>query len=183
MASALKLFRFGLCLLYLFELQGNAALWRRFLKGRYIIGGLFPVTKGKNCDLINEEGLAQAEALVFAIEMVNRNKTFLANETLGYDLRDTCGRVELTSRQAMSLAKGEKQIENCSSSETPSVGIVAIVGPSSCRGVMAASGIFSSHQLAQVRNIFQNILSSQRLSSFSLARYLGSVYMFMFLLR
>lgn len=152
MMSKQRVLQFCLLLLQMTDQQTCAARWKRFLNGDYIIGGLFPVTSGLHCEKINEEGLIQVEALVFAVEMVNRNSTFLGNNTLGYDLRDTCKSVQIASEQTMNLVGERNKEKNRSEKEISSDRIVAVIGPFSYQAVIAAGGILSSRKIIQVRN-------------------------------
>ena len=61
--------------------------------GDVILGGLFDIhfaSHEENCNGLFTMGLGHAEAMIFAIESVNQNRSLLTNITLGYDIRDYC---------------------------------------------------------------------------------------------
>lgn len=69
-----------------------------YLPGDIIIGGLFPVhNKAKNkdqvCgDKVYDRGLQRLEAMLYAIDKINRDDNLLKGITLGANILDTCGR-------------------------------------------------------------------------------------------
>lgn len=76
----------------------NSANGRLYKQGDIILGGLFPLHLAKengSCSILRSNVLMYSEAMVFAIEEINRNGTVLPNITLGYDIRDTCGTDQL----------------------------------------------------------------------------------------
>ena len=150
-----KLFQLCFLVLHVAEMGIHGAWWRRFSNGDFIIGALFPVTSGRKCDHLNQNGIIEAESLVFAVNMINRNKTFFGNITLGYDLRDTCQKVKIASEQAIDLVFERKREKNCTSSKIAGDKIVAVIGPSTFEAVIATSAIFSSRKKVQVRKTTQ----------------------------
>lgn len=71
---------------------------RIFKDGEIILGGMFPLHLTKNgmgssssCKVLRSRVLLLSEAMIYAVDEINRNGTFLHNVTLGYDIRDTCG--------------------------------------------------------------------------------------------
>lgn len=65
-----------------------------------IIGGLIPVHARKELTL-NEPGVLWVEAMIFAIEEINNNQSLLPDVKLGYDIRDSCNKVDLASLAAL----------------------------------------------------------------------------------
>ena len=80
MRVSLALFVLAFCL------QADSAIgrWRRFKEGNFIIGGLFPITEGPECNKVRSEGLLLAEAFFYAIN----NDSVYSDAVLGYDIRD-----------------------------------------------------------------------------------------------
>lgn len=66
-----------------------------FIPGNITIGGLMVMTtpdKTSNCSVVNSAiGIEVLEALLFAVDRINANKTFLPNITIGVKAFDTCG--------------------------------------------------------------------------------------------
>ena len=88
--------------LFLFSPQPTAASEpnprRSYRAGDISIGGLFPVhVRGCSDSKFRSDLMSLAEAMVFAIEEINKDSTLLPNISLGYDISDTC----LENRLAM----------------------------------------------------------------------------------
>lgn len=67
---------------------------RLYKQGDIILGGLFPFhldTEDEKCSDLRSTVLMYSEAMIHAVEEINRNATVLQNVTLGYDIHDTCG--------------------------------------------------------------------------------------------
>lgn len=67
---------------------------RTYKHGDIILGGLFPlhlVKQQESCSGLRPNVLMYAEAMMFAMNEINKNGSILTNMTLGYDIRDTCG--------------------------------------------------------------------------------------------
>lgn len=67
------------------------------LDGDIILGGLFPVhargERGVPCgELKKEKGIHRLEAMLFAIDLINKDPELLPNVTLGARILDTCSR-------------------------------------------------------------------------------------------
>lgn len=60
--------------------------------GDIVLAGLFPIHQNENgrCGQILDLGIQRQEAMVFAIQRINNDRTLLPNLTLGFDIRDTC---------------------------------------------------------------------------------------------
>lgn len=76
-------------------------------EGDVILAGLFSIhdkTANDECDTnVNPQQLANAEAMVYAIEQVNNNPFLLPNISLGYRIFDTCGSPEKANSLAFSF--------------------------------------------------------------------------------
>lgn len=67
---------------------------RIYKHGDIILGGLFPLHLAKekqSCSDLRSNVLMYSEAMIYAVDEINRNGTILPNVMLGYDIRDTCG--------------------------------------------------------------------------------------------
>ena len=66
-----------------------------YKQGEVLLAGLFSIhekTVNDECDTtLNVQALASAEAMVYAIDQVNKDAYLLPNITLGYRIFDTCG--------------------------------------------------------------------------------------------
>lgn len=67
------------------------------IEGDLVLGGLFPVhEKGagvEECGRVNEDrGIQRLEAMLFAIDRINRDNILLPGVSLGVHILDTCSR-------------------------------------------------------------------------------------------
>ena len=66
-----------------------------YKQGDVLLAGFFSIhekTVNDECDsTLNVQALASAEAMVYAVEQVNKDAYLLPNITLGYRIFDTCG--------------------------------------------------------------------------------------------
>lgn len=67
------------------------------IEGDLVLGGLFPVhEKGagmEECGRVNEDrGIQRLEAMLFAIDRINMDRTLLPGVSLGVHILDTCSR-------------------------------------------------------------------------------------------
>nr|CAI5860294.1 unnamed protein product [Callosobruchus analis] len=73
--------------------------------GDIILGGLFPVhTKGEKAPCgkqIYHRGVQRLEAMMFAIDSINKNPNILPNVTLGVHILDTCSRDTYALNQSL----------------------------------------------------------------------------------
>ena len=92
-----------LFILLFLPLTSSNDAYRNYKDGDVIFGGLFPIhysNTGDHCTELSTTGLGYAEATMFTIEKINKNSSILPNVTIGYDLRDYCGR----NARAMKMA-------------------------------------------------------------------------------
>ncbi|XP_072043812.1 metabotropic glutamate receptor 5-like [Amphiura filiformis] len=109
-----------------------------FRPGDILLGGIFPLMYTLNdnspCtqDQISNWGVASTEALVFAIDQINRRSDLLPNITLGFDLRDGCRSEEVALFHATTLASfsgHEEYRKVCGYHPTPNhKRVTAIIG-------------------------------------------------------
>ena len=123
--------------------------------GDIILVGLFSI-HGKTADdecnsVLNPRQLANAEAMVYAIEEINRDPFVLPNRSLGYRILDTCGIPTRANCMAFSLATNNdrhKCFGDTRASKNEITGsIAAVIGP-----VDSASSIVVANTL-EVENL------------------------------
>ena len=90
--------------------------------GDVILGGLFNVHKLQenskaHCSELNTRGFGRAQAMIFAIETINRNSSLLPNITLGYDIRDYCE----NATKAMDMTNDLVKDKRCSNMTRKSI--------------------------------------------------------------
>ncbi|XP_023664733.2 metabotropic glutamate receptor 3-like isoform X1 [Paramormyrops kingsleyae] len=91
---------------------GDASFGKKEIKidGDLVLGGLFPVhEKGagtEECGRINEDrGIQRLEAMLFAIDEINRDPALLPGVTLGVHILDTCSRDTYALEQALEFVR------------------------------------------------------------------------------
>ncbi|KAL4617943.1 metabotropic glutamate receptor 3-like [Arapaima gigas] len=91
---------------------GDPSFGRKEIKidGDLVLGGLFPVhEKGigmDECGRINEDrGIQRLEAMLFAVDEINRDPTLLPGVALGVHILDTCSRDTYALEQALEFVR------------------------------------------------------------------------------
>ncbi|XP_056645279.1 metabotropic glutamate receptor isoform X2 [Diorhabda sublineata] len=91
------------------------------VSGDIILGGLFPVhTKGDKTPCgpqIYHRGVQRLEAMMFAIDSINRDPNILPNVTLGVHILDTCSRDTYALNQSLQFVKASLNSIDTSSFE------------------------------------------------------------------
>ncbi|KAL7401896.1 hypothetical protein ABVT39_006179 [Epinephelus coioides] len=80
------------------------------IEGDLVLGGLFPVhEKGagmEECGRVNEDrGIQRLEAMLFAIDRINKDSTLLPGVSLGVHILDTCSRDTYALEQALEFVR------------------------------------------------------------------------------
>ncbi|XP_077373909.1 glutamate receptor, metabotropic 8b isoform X2 [Festucalex cinctus] len=129
------------------------------LDGDIILGGLFPVhargERGQPCgELKKEKGIHRLEAMLFAIDLVNKDPELLPNVTLGARILDTCSRD--THALEQSLAFVQALIERdagdvrCANGQAP-----VFAKPDKVVGVIGAAASSVSVMVANILRLFK----------------------------
>ncbi|XP_077983546.1 metabotropic glutamate receptor 3-like [Glandiceps talaboti] len=128
--------------------------------GDIIFGGLFPVhEKGEGdipCGLINtNRGVQRLEAMLFAVDEINKDKTLLPNITIGVNILDTCSRDTYALEQSLEFIRsslttiGQTQMVCINGTESMSDAVKPLAG--------VIGGAYSSVtlQVANLLRLFQ----------------------------
>jgi len=80
--------------------------------GDIIFGGLFPMHEkgqnGENCgDIKREKGIQRLEAMLFAVDRINKDKTILPGLKIGVHILDTCSFDTYALEQCMDFIKAQ----------------------------------------------------------------------------
>lgn len=130
------------------------------IPGDIVLGGLFPVHEkgsaacGPN---IYHRGVQRLEAMLFAIDEINRENDILPGVTLGVHILDTCGRDTYALNQSLhfvraSLSNIDISVLECADKSTPRVKRTASAGP--IFGVVGGSYSSVSLQVANLLRLF-----------------------------
>ncbi|XP_075430332.1 metabotropic glutamate receptor 2 isoform X2 [Ascaphus truei] len=131
------------------------------VEGELVIGGLFPVhEKGvaaEECGKINEHrGIQRLEAMLFALDAINRDPELLPGLTLGGHILDTCSKDTYALEQALDFVRASLTRADGSEHICPD-GSYAIHGesPTAVSGVIGGSYSDVSIQVANLLRLFQ----------------------------
>jgi len=84
------------------------------IDGDIVIGGLFPVhrkvTAGGCGDIQKDRGIQRLEAMLFAVDHINRNRSLLAGIRLGAHVLDTCSHETYALDQSLDYVRASLNI-------------------------------------------------------------------------
>ena len=129
------------------------------LDGDIILGGLFPVhargERGVPCgELKKEKGIHRLEAMLFAIDLINKDPELLPNVTLGARILDTCSRDTYALEQSLTFVQA--LIERDGSDVRCSNDVLPIFAkPDKVVGVIGASASSVSIMVANILRLFK----------------------------
>lgn len=134
------------------------------LDGDIILGGLFPVhsrgDRGTPCgELKKEKGIHRLEAMMFAIDLINKDPELLPNITLGARILDTCSRDTYALEQSLTfvqaLIERDGSDVRCANGDPP-----IFTKPDKIVGVIGAAASSVSIMVANILRLFKVSLSS-----------------------
>lgn len=129
------------------------------LDGDIILGGLFPVhargERGVPCgELKKEKGIHRLEAMLFAIDLINKDPDLLPNVTLGARILDTCSRDTYALEQSLTfvqaLIERDGSDVRCANGDLP-----IFAKPDKVVGVIGASASSVSIMVANILRLFK----------------------------
>ncbi|XP_061663914.1 glutamate receptor, metabotropic 8a isoform X1 [Syngnathoides biaculeatus] len=129
------------------------------LDGDIILGGLFPVhsrgDRGTPCgDLKKEKGIHRLEAMMFAIDLINKDPELLPNITLGARILDTCSRDTYALEQSLTfvqaLIERDGSDVRCANGDPP-----IFTKPDKIVGVIGAAASSVSIMVANILRLFK----------------------------
>ncbi|KAM9311157.1 metabotropic glutamate receptor 3 [Gastrophryne carolinensis] len=130
------------------------------IEGDLVLGGLFPINeKGsgpEECGRINEDrGIQRLEAMLFAIDQINRDSTLLPGVKLGVHILDTCSRDTYALEQSLEFVRASLTKVDETEYVCPD-GSLAIQGnsPLLIAGVIGGSYSSVSIQVANLLRLF-----------------------------
>ncbi|XP_062339651.1 glutamate receptor, metabotropic 8a [Osmerus eperlanus] len=130
------------------------------LDGDIILGGLFPVhsrgERGVPCgELKKEKGIHRLEAMMFAIDLINKDPELLPNITLGARILDTCSRDTYALEQSLTFVQAliEKDGSDvrCANGDPP-----IFAKPDKIVGVIGAAASSVSIMVANILRLFKD---------------------------
>lgn len=130
------------------------------IPGDIVLGGLFPVHEkgGASCGPnVYNRGVQRLEAMLFAVDQINRDEGILPGITIGVHILDTCGRDTYALNQSLhfvraSLSNLDMSVLECADRSAPRVKKTASAGP--IFGVIGGSYSSVSLQVANLLRLF-----------------------------
>nr|XP_057943656.1 glutamate receptor, metabotropic 8b isoform X1 [Doryrhamphus excisus] len=133
------------------------------LDGDIILGGLFPVhargERGLPCgELKKEKGIHRLEAMLFAIDLINKDPDLLPNVTLGARILDTCSRDTYALEQSLTfvqaLIERDASDVRCANGEPPVLArpdkVVAVIGAAASSVSIMVANILRLFKIPQI---------------------------------
>lgn len=129
------------------------------LDGDIMLGGLFPVhsrgERGVPCgELKKEKGIHRLEAMLFAIDLINKDPELLPNVTLGARILDTCSRDTYALEQSLTfvqaLIERDGSDVRCANGDPP-----IFAKPDKVVGVIGAAASSVSIMVANILRLFK----------------------------
>uniref|UniRef100_A0AAY4DJA6 G-protein coupled receptors family 3 profile domain-containing protein n=1 Tax=Denticeps clupeoides TaxID=299321 RepID=A0AAY4DJA6_9TELE len=129
------------------------------IDGDIILGGLFPVhargERGVACgELKKEKGIHRLEAMLFAIDLINKDPELLPNITLGARILDTCSRDTYALEQSLTfvqaLIERDGSDVRCANGDPP-----IFTKPDKIVGVIGAAASSVSIMVANILRLFK----------------------------
>lgn len=129
------------------------------IDGDIILGGLFPVhargERGVACgELKKEKGIHRLEAMLFAIDLINKDPELLPNVTLGARVLDTCSRDTYALEQSLTfvqaLIERDGSDVRCANGDPP-----IFAKPDKIVGVIGAAASSVSIMVANILRLFK----------------------------
>uniref|UniRef100_A0A8C5BWF1 G-protein coupled receptors family 3 profile domain-containing protein n=1 Tax=Gadus morhua TaxID=8049 RepID=A0A8C5BWF1_GADMO len=131
--------------------------------GDVILGGIFEINffttssehftsepKDPICYGFDLIGFRQAQTMAFAVDEINRNSKLLPNILLGYSLYDSCVKLGISFRAALSMTSGRGEPFQLNESCYGNPPVLGIVGDTSSTRTIAVSSIVSLYRLPMV---------------------------------
>ena len=143
----------------------------------FVLGGFFPVhfddpnSGGSQCGPARGEGgLESAEAMLYALDVINNNPDLLPNLVVGYDIRDTCYIESIALEEALDLViiGTERAVDACECEVYPS-GINASQQLIPTLGMVGAAASRVSIPIASLGRLFEVPQISYASTSFLLS--------------
>ncbi|PFX25788.1 Metabotropic glutamate receptor [Stylophora pistillata] len=170
MTTGLFFVVFSVCVVL--TIPGTAENDRHHQPGDFTLGGLFLLrytSEDGRCGNVYPTGFAHVEAMIYAIDKINANRSLLPNTTLGYDIRAYCTNNENLMEQAYAFVRRNEMlaelqnssnecevINNITKSEpTP---VVAVIGPSDSGTAVLVASLM---QVARIPLISHSATSSE----------------------
>ncbi|XP_022790396.1 extracellular calcium-sensing receptor-like [Stylophora pistillata] len=150
MTTGLFFVVFSVCVVL--TIPGTAENDRHHQPGDFTLGGLFLLrytSEDGRCGNVYPTGFAHVEAMIYAIDKINANRSLLPNTTLGYDIRAYCTNNENLMEQAYAFVR-RNEIE-----PTP---VVAVIGPSDSGTAVLVASLM---QVARIPLISHSATSSE----------------------
>uniref|UniRef100_A0A915IIG2 Receptor ligand binding region domain-containing protein n=1 Tax=Romanomermis culicivorax TaxID=13658 RepID=A0A915IIG2_ROMCU len=134
------------------------------IPGDIVLGGLFPIhedgsPEGRHCGAIKpDKGIQRMEAMLFALDQINRENTLLPGLKLGAHILDTCNQDTHGLEQTLKFIKFSLSQENLQYYSCPNNTAPFNKAPKPVPAVIGAASSQVSAMVANVLRLFRTIL-------------------------
>lgn len=128
--------------------------------GEVVFGGLFPMHEAgppsSPCGAIKKEkGIQRVEAMLYAIDLINKNPAILPNITVGVEIKDTCSTDVYALEQAMDFIRTSMNTLDVSGFECADGRTPKYNPPKPVAGVIGAASSQVSIMVANILRLFK----------------------------
>ncbi|KAL2098721.1 hypothetical protein ACEWY4_005201 [Coilia grayii] len=157
-----------------------------YMPGDVIIGGLFPIhekvsSKEKpfpiECSDVSMIMLLGAQAMIYAINKINKSPELLPGVVIGYKIQDTCGDPSVATRATLKLLEqsdGDPKMCPLLQHSPGSEGVKAVIGESSSEVSAVVARLLAVPMVAQISYFSTSELLSSKLKFPSFLRTVPS---------
>ena len=138
--------------------------FRAYKDGDVIIGGLLSIRLPEgddHCGNLFTTGLGHVEAVIFAIESINKNPVFLPNVTLGYDIRNYCFSTDMAVKIAYDFMQDNSAKDN--TMQNGSKPISVLIGPDTSASAVLVGSFLQVVDIPAISSIATSVDLSSKL--------------------
>ena len=138
--------------------------FRAYKDGDVIIGGLLSIRLPEgddHCGNLFTTGLGHVEAVIFAIESINKNPVLLPNVTLGYDIRNYCFSTDMAVKIAYNFMQDNSAKDN--TMQNGSKPISVLIGPDTSASAVLVGSFLQVVDIPAISSIATSVDLSSKL--------------------
>ena len=118
-----------------------------------VLGGLFPVPHGienNRCGEVLDSAIQELEGMVLATQKINENPSILPGVTLAFEIRDTCGQVNIALEQSLKYVSARSLRIGPGAANGTVLGISGVVGAAFSRVSAAVARLLRLFKVPQI---------------------------------
>ena len=138
--------------------------FRAYKDGDVIVGGLLSIRLPEgddHCGNLFTTGLGHVEAIIFAIESINKNPVLLSNVTLGYDIRNYCFSTNMAVKIAYDFMQDNSPTDN--TMQNGSKPISVLIGPDTSASAVLVGSFLQVVDIPAISSVATSVDLSSKL--------------------